>query len=263
MREIGKKYIGGSRASRNRLALLSLVDTPYFIFLDGDDYWTDEKKLDIQYNILENPGNADCIGCGHRIAVINDDKPNVINYYLPGNGSEEKKYRLDEYWNDFYCHTDTILFRSNVIDRFDSGLLADDFNDNMITFCFMQYGKLYYIPKDLAVYRLNDNGIWAAENEAVNVVRNIFDYDIELQINPAIKKEIENRHISDFICVMKHRKAFMNINSEYIKLAQKYKCTTMESVLKTGNLFTGNWIKDGFYILLIRVRKYIEHRLKK
>lgn len=38
-------YIKGVRASRNRLSLIKLVDTDYFIFLDGDDYYTDIHKL--------------------------------------------------------------------------------------------------------------------------------------------------------------------------------------------------------------------------
>ncbi|MBQ2357779.1 MAG: glycosyltransferase family 2 protein, partial [Ruminococcus sp.] len=37
--------VAGFRASRNRLSLLEHVRGKYFIFLDGDDYFSDDRKL--------------------------------------------------------------------------------------------------------------------------------------------------------------------------------------------------------------------------
>ena len=40
-----KKYLIGERASNNRLSLLKYVQGDYFIFLDGDDCYTDYYKF--------------------------------------------------------------------------------------------------------------------------------------------------------------------------------------------------------------------------
>ena len=72
-REVGKKYVGGTRASRNRLALLDKVDTKYFHYLDGDDYWTDDNRLQKCYDVLENPENKECVGCGHAINMFHEN----------------------------------------------------------------------------------------------------------------------------------------------------------------------------------------------
>ncbi len=67
------EHIAGFRASRNRLNLLKYVDTEYFIFLDGDDYFDYNKKLQCQVEILDKFENADCIACGHNIDMLYPD----------------------------------------------------------------------------------------------------------------------------------------------------------------------------------------------
>ena len=224
-RESNNKYIAGCRASRNRLALLKHVETPYFIYLDGDDYWTDVNKLAVQYNILEDKNNADCIACAHQIAMYNEENPNSVEK-IPRFSLKEKKFSLDEYWEKYYFHTDTMLFRSIVIDKLPWGIIEDSFNDNLITFCFLQFGKMYYLPRCMAAYRQNSNGIWAGEKLATNIFRNIISYDLELQINPEIESIIRVRHLVDFITALKNRNGFSKITNDYYELAKKYMCKT-------------------------------------
>ena len=216
--ERGKeKPVAGFRTSKNRLNILSKVKTKYFIFLDGDDYFSDNNKLQMQYEILENQDNYDCIGCAHNIeALFNDGtvKP-YINLSIP-----EGKYGIKEYWKKLYFHTDTILFRSEVINKLDLNLLEHQYNDNMITFSAMQFGKLYYIPKFMAVYAQTGNGIWTTGNLITNNLRNIFLYDISNKLNPSLKSETNMRFASSWRALFKYRKS-IEINNGFLKEADE------------------------------------------
>lgn len=178
------KQIPGFRASKNRLNILNKVDTKYFTFLDGDDYYSDINKLQIQYDILEKSSNFDCIGCGHNMEALLDD--GSIKKYTNDNIAEGK-YDLKSYWDKYYISAETILFRSSIINKFDNILLEKQFNDNMITYIAMQFGYLYYIPSCMYIYRQTGDGVWTTGNQITNNIRNMFLYDLSLIINPQIR----------------------------------------------------------------------------
>ena len=196
--------VGGFRASRNRLNLLKYVDTEYFIYLDGDDYFDYSGKLQRQVEILDDPANSDCIACGHNINMLYSDgglKP-AMSYPLP-----EGKIALNYYWRKYYIHTDTLLIRSSVIPTFDIELLENHFNDIVITYNILQAGKIYYIPELWAVYAQTGNGVWTSGHEIVNAVRSMMMFDICLIINPKISSESKVRFSNIWKSLMKNRKS--------------------------------------------------------
>ena len=132
------KHISGFRASRNRLNLLKYVDTEYFIFLDGDDYYKCAGKLQHQVDVLDNPLNKDCIACAHNTDMLYPDGRRIA---ITSDKIKEGKYQAKEYWRKLYFHTDTLLTRSSIIPSIDLKLLQNNFNDNLITFVFIQKGK--------------------------------------------------------------------------------------------------------------------------
>lgn len=180
-----KNIPGGFRASRNRINLLKNVMGEYFIFLDGDDYWDNNHKLQRQVDILDNPANLSCVACGHLIDMLYEDGTKKT---WTNKGLQEGHISLKKYWTKFYVHTDTLLVRSSVISKLPLQLLENNFNDNMITFSILQHGDLYYIPESMAVYLQTGDGIWTANNIIVNNIRNLFLCDFAIAINPYLKQ---------------------------------------------------------------------------
>lgn len=195
-------HIAGFRASQNRLNLLKHVETDYFIYLDGDDYFNYDGKLQHQVDILDATENADCIACGHNTDMLYPDgrcKP-ITSVEL-----KEGKYAPKYYWRKVYFHTDTLLIRSLVIPSINTALLENNFNDNMITFSIIQNGNLYYIPESWAVYLQTGDGIWTSGKVIVNHIRNMFLYDLCNQINPDMEKETTHRFWSTWISLYRLR----------------------------------------------------------
>ncbi len=183
-------YVPGFRSSQNRLNLLKYVRSDYFIFLDGDDYFDRDEKLQQQLSILEKKENQDCAACGHAIDAVFSNGDRRPYARLP---DEERKYTLKEYWSSAYVHTDTILARSNIIHTLPYDKVENNFNDNLITFLVLQQGKLYYFPATMAVYRQTGDGIWTGSTGVVKNLRNIFLYDLAISINPSLKSETRAR----------------------------------------------------------------------
>lgn len=202
-RDPGVKYIGGFRASRNRLNLLKNVISPYFIFLDGDDYFTDSQKLQKQVDILEDEKNSDCIACSHAIEALYDDGTKKI---FPWQQPNEGKFSLENYWADFYFHTDTSLIRSSVIEKIPFELIENHYNDNMITYLAMQNGMIYYLPEVMACYPQTGDGIWTSGNIISNNLRNMMLYDLCVTINPALEEKTAIRFQNAWKNLYKHRK---------------------------------------------------------
>lgn len=205
------EHIAGFRASRNRLNLLKYVNTEYFIFLDGDDYYEYDKKLQRQVDVLDNPQNNDCIACGHNTEML---FPNGRKTAITSTKLKEGKYHAKKYWKELYVHTDTLLTRSSIIPSVNLKLLQNNFNDNLITFVVIQEGKIYYIPELWTVYVQTGDGIWTSGKQVVNLIRNMFLYDLSNRINPSMKKETDHRFVYTWLSLLKIRK---QIKSDELK----------------------------------------------
>ena len=197
------EHIPSFRASRNRLNLLKHVDTEYFIYLDGDDYYDYDKKLQKQVDILDDPDNSDCVACGHNIDMLYSDGRKIS---LTSQDIKEGKYTPKEYWKDFYVSTDTVLVRSSVISTIPQELLENNFNDNAITFSFIQNGSIYYIPKSWVIYTQTGDGIWTSGRKTINHIRNMILYDLCNRINPEMKKETTFRFSNTWLVLFIIRK---------------------------------------------------------
>lgn len=176
------KYNSAVRASKNRLNLLSKVQGEYFIFLDGDDYYIDPLKFHKQISVLEQKCNSDCIGCAHNMIVRSElckTEKKLCSERL-----KEKKFSFAKYWMKYYFHPDSIMYRSSHISDILKMNLDDFFNDNLITYSFLQFGTLYYLADIMAVYRMTGTGIWTCGKKNIGLVRDITTFDLERKINP-------------------------------------------------------------------------------
>lgn len=207
-REKNVKYYGSERASKNRLFLLKHVKGEYFLFLDGDDYYCDNSKIQLQVNYMDSIENQDCTICGHNVFKYNG----VENIAMNG---EERivKYSAKQYWEHIYIHPDSMMFRSKYIDQIPWDMASDNFNDNFITFCFLRNGKILYLPNIMAAYRQTGNGIWTGETNAIGFLRNLIDFDLEIKTDKSFYNSSCNRHFYDFMFFVKNRK--MSVEEKY------------------------------------------------
>lgn len=128
------------------------INTPYFMSLDGDDYWIDENKLQIQIELLDE--NQDCVICGHNSIIKYKDKEGkIVN--IP-NLNLLEKFSLE---NNVYLHTSSRLYRKVInFEDYPKDLLTDAF----FYHAMLDKGKCIYLDRVMSVYDCtNSTSSWA------------------------------------------------------------------------------------------------------
>ena len=122
----------------------------YICYLDGDDFYTDEYKLQKQADILDADTAHRYIGCGHNGCYYWQESGETRPIERP---IRECSLTAGEYWSFLYIHTNALMLRNvglQGIDPYTSGI---PIIDNPLTFQFLPYGDIYYLPDCMFHYR--------------------------------------------------------------------------------------------------------------
>ncbi len=68
------------------VATWKMCSGEYIALLNGDDYWTDENKLQVQVNFLDT--NSDAVLCYHQARVENETDGSSFKTVFPESGIE-------------------------------------------------------------------------------------------------------------------------------------------------------------------------------
>lgn len=128
------------------------VDSKYLAFLEGDDVWTNPKKLQMQIDKLE--AHPECNLCGHNVAMydhVTDEKSVFVNIRKE---DVKEVYCLSD---DIYIHPSSRVYR-NVIDL----SKVPDFMvlDTHIYRLFLMSGPCCYIDQVMSLYNKTGTGYW-------------------------------------------------------------------------------------------------------
>ena len=130
----------------------------YFAFCEGDDYWTDDSKLQRQADFLE--AHPDYTACVHNTTLhfCNGSRPDQL--LIPSRGDHEVLYEnvihgpIDAY------HTSSLMARREIIVQtpdYYQAAVEHGFADYPWALLLRLEGGIWFIDRSMSVYRLFSN----------------------------------------------------------------------------------------------------------
>ena len=158
-------------AGSNSIDLFNRVGTEYVAVCDGDDYWTDENKLQRQVDYMDE--HADCSVCFHPVRVFFEGAagkeaffPNKVMH--PYVYASVGRLSLEQIARQNFIQSSSVLYRW----EFPSGLPVW-YTPDIIPgdWCLMvlhaMNGYIGFIDACMSVYRRHVGGVWWESSEEI------------------------------------------------------------------------------------------------
>lgn len=137
---------------------LKRIKTKYLCLLDGDDFWCDNKKIQIAIDFLEN--NPDYVTFAHD-TLYNDIRNNTQKSLV----HEIHKIKIINpvtFEKAPYLHISSRIHK-NIVKFSDN---PDSYGDLFLFYVFLDKGPLHYYDKIMSVYNITGKGSWSGLSNA-------------------------------------------------------------------------------------------------
>lgn len=143
------------KQSKNVYDLFMRSKGKYIIILDLDDYWTDEKKLQIQVDFLET--HPEYIGVSHYFKIVDGQDNEIVKEERSINEFLNKEFTLQDFLErGFVYQTGTFCYHNiwredkdwSIIHTADTGVV-----DLTINLILLQRKPVFIMDRAMSVYR--------------------------------------------------------------------------------------------------------------
>ncbi|ATC64742.1 hypothetical protein CMV30_12650 [Nibricoccus aquaticus] len=168
---------GRPRGSFNFRMTLREAHGEFIALCEGDDYWTDPKKLQSQVDYLR--ANTDCAGCFHDVRLVDQNGDTIQKSYFD---SPKDKFSQHDIIDSLLSRQPTcsmVFRRSAFAEPLPEWYLrrpSDLYLDILLTFS----GKLGFIRRNMGAYRKHVGGIWSGQREASQILELIVRFKLLL-----------------------------------------------------------------------------------
>ena len=176
------------------------VEGKYVAACEGDDYWTDENKLQLQVEYMEK--HPDCTLCVHNTEKIfenGDRMKKNINVCRRERDYSFEDLALAEPGS--YFHFSSFMWRYDKMKIKNPAFEMEGIGDYPMALYLASVGYIHYIPRVMSRYRMNSVGSWSCSmnsdhSKKIAQHRNIIkgfrliDKETDNRYSPVIKKAI-------------------------------------------------------------------------
>jgi glycosyltransferase involved in cell wall biosynthesis len=140
----------------NFIDIFSACRGDYIAVLEGDDYWTSERKLQRQVDFLStHPEYAICF---HPVQVI-DETGKRANYIFPPE-SRREVFDFPTLLKGNFMQTCSVMYRRYADFSFPPWFKQAKLGDWPLHLLMASHGKIAFLDEVMAVYRIHQGGLW-------------------------------------------------------------------------------------------------------
>ncbi len=182
--------------------LFPAIRGKYFALCEGDDYWTDDRKLQKQIDFLET--HEDFSMCMHNAVKLNiRTGEKVLLNTFPKDGAYDQEEQIKAGLGSDFPATASYVFRTDLLWEMPKFFSEPRSIDYFLRQYYASRGKIYYFQKPMSVYRVmvpDSYKTKTIENQAFcneHVIATIrfmekFDIYTEKKFHSFLKKKIES-----------------------------------------------------------------------
>lgn len=187
---------------KNSISIYETVKTEYVAVCDGDDYWTDEYKLQKQVDFLDKNPDFNVVFTYSRAIFEDEDKKSEL---LPNKSALgrffEKGYLNAEDLVLNNCITPvSVMWRWKLREGFPSWYSDQIMGDYTLHLIHAKESKVAFLPVETAIYRRHNSSMWYSSVENLDVRFKKYG-KILINTNQNLKKYYNGIHddIFDFV----------------------------------------------------------------
>ena len=225
----------------------------YVAFCEGDDYWTDENKLQKQVDFLDN--HPDYSICFHPVQIYWQDS-GIYDKIFPAESYHFNKdiLNLDDLLKHNFIQTNSVLMRWRFYtDSWD--LIPDQIlpGDWFLFLLHAEKGRIKLLPDIMGIYRKHRQGIWYGARRS----QKWFEYTapFSLRFFEAVKKYFGYEHTAELV-LLKYGHKFALEDRKSTSWLRTFKRIVCLSVVPFGMLFAFSskrrvfWLNYGKALLI-------------
>ncbi len=164
-------------AVNNFLDVCSRIKGVFVAMNEGDDYWTDPNKLQIQVDYLNR--HPKCTLSFHLVKVLNEIDPKESSIFPSDYVGEV--FRLDDIVKQNFMQTNSVMYRWRFHGGFGDGFNLNAFPlDMYLHSLHAALGEIHLIPKVMGVYRKHNGGVFSSFTDNAKLIRKWGAQHIEL-----------------------------------------------------------------------------------
>jgi glycosyltransferase involved in cell wall biosynthesis len=179
----------------NFVELINAAKGKYIAYLEGDDYWIDENKLKIQFNLLESDLSISM--CYHKIKWENNRNSNSVeeNKYSNENDPPISTINdvLDRGW---FIRSCSMFFRAEKLPPNFELLYIGDYPLHVI---MATKGNIAFINKPMGVYRIHNQGYSEQNLQTIDFNKRKNNFHNELKVYSFLNDYSEGKYLKKLL----------------------------------------------------------------